>query len=135
MPFHTGAPRSGLTLRQSRAVMSLLRHAHARIDRCGQHANQNQLPRTSRCAPYHLHDRGTPGCQTRTRSFMPTSPARRTIVWDVSAGVELAELPPSGNWNFAAAWSPTNPGVFATASFDGKARLPHAVMVQRGILS
>jgi len=48
--------------------------------------------------------------------------ARRTIVWDVSAGVELAELPPSGNWNFAAAWSPTNPGVFATASFDGKAR-------------
>ena len=41
-------------------------------------------------------------------------------MWDVSAGVELAELPPSGNWNFAAAWSPTNPGVFATASFDGK---------------
>ena len=66
---------------------------------------------------------------------MPTSPARRTIVWDVSAGVELAELPPSGNWNFAAAWSPTNPGVFATASFAGKARLPHAVTAQRGILS
>ncbi len=43
-------------------------------------------------------------------------------MWDVAAGVELAELPPSGNWNFAAAWSPTNPGVFATASFDGKAR-------------
>ena len=55
----------------------------------------------------------------------------RTIVWDVSAGVELAELPPSGNWNFAAAWSPTNPGVFATASFDGK--VPASLLPSIGI--
>ena len=59
----------------------------------------------------------------------------RTIVWDVSAGVELAELPPSGNWNFAAAWSPTNPGVFATASFDGKVRVSVCLRLSTGIMS
>jgi hypothetical protein len=43
-------------------------------------------------------------------------------VWDADAGQELLELPRSGGCNFNAAWSPTVPGVFATASFDGKAR-------------
>lgn len=56
---------------------------------------------------------------------------RRTIVWDVSEGEVLAELPPSSNWNFATAWSPTAPGVFATASFDGEVSRSEPV-VQRG---
>lgn len=41
-------------------------------------------------------------------------------MWDADAGTELLELPRSGGCNFNAAWSPTVPGVFATASFDGK---------------
>jgi hypothetical protein len=41
-------------------------------------------------------------------------------VWDADVGTELLELPRSGGCNFNAAWSPTVPGVFATASFDGK---------------
>jgi hypothetical protein len=44
-------------------------------------------------------------------------------VWDADAGTELLELPRSGGCNFNAAWSPTVPGVFATASFDGKVQL------------
>jgi len=45
-------------------------------------------------------------------------------VWDTEARQELLELPRSGNWNFNVLWSPTNPGVFTTASFDGKASAP-----------
>ena len=45
---------------------------------------------------------------------------RRTIVWDTVDCEVLAELPQSGNWNFAALWSPRTPGVFVTAGFDGK---------------
>ena len=41
-------------------------------------------------------------------------------MWDAETKQELLELPRSGNWNFNALWSPTNPGVFTTASFDGK---------------
>ena len=44
-------------------------------------------------------------------------------MWDADAGTELLELPRSGGCNFNAAWSPTVPGVFATASFDGKVQL------------
>lgn len=41
-------------------------------------------------------------------------------MWDMESKQELLELPRSGGCNFNAAWSPTMPGVFATASFDGK---------------
>ena len=41
-------------------------------------------------------------------------------MWDMKAMEEVLELPGSGNWNTSALWSPTVPGVFATATFDGK---------------
>jgi hypothetical protein len=44
----------------------------------------------------------------------------RTIIWDSIDLEVVAELPRSGNWNFAVQWSPRIPGVFATASFDCK---------------
>lgn len=44
----------------------------------------------------------------------------RTIVWDTESRQEMLELPRSGGCNFNAAWSPRIPGMFATASFDGK---------------
>lgn len=44
-------------------------------------------------------------------------------MWDTLELEIVAELPRSGNWNFAAQWSPRSPGVFVTASFDGKVSL------------
>eukprot|EP00201_Polytomella_parva_P000598 CAMPEP_0175077168 /NCGR_PEP_ID=MMETSP0052_2-20121109/23216_1 /TAXON_ID=51329 ORGANISM="Polytomella parva, Strain SAG 63-3" /NCGR_SAMPLE_ID=MMETSP0052_2 /ASSEMBLY_ACC=CAM_ASM_000194 /LENGTH=971 /DNA_ID=CAMNT_0016346555 /DNA_START=120 /DNA_END=3032 /DNA_ORIENTATION=+ len=44
----------------------------------------------------------------------------RTLVWDVTKGEILCEMPVTSNWNFDVHWSPNCPGVFSTASFDGK---------------
>lgn len=41
----------------------------------------------------------------------------RTILWDVTTGEMLGEVPGADSWNFDVAWSPTNPGVFATSSY------------------
>ena len=110
------------------------------------HAREDELLQgTDACSAYlDLHHAGVicltltslqPSiCNPLRSKFQQLVPMCRTIVWDVSAGVELAELPPSGNWNFAAAWSPTNPGVFATASFDGKARSLPAGLVPRDFM-
>ncbi|CAG9463141.1 unnamed protein product [Pedinophyceae sp. YPF-701] len=51
----------------------------------------------------------------------------RTVCWDVPTGstvCEVAGRPGSGsNYNFCVAWCPTEPGVFATSSFDGRVTL------------
>ena len=41
----------------------------------------------------------------------------RTILWDVTSGEVLGEVPGWDSWNFDVRWSPTNPGVFATSSY------------------
>ncbi|KAG1669386.1 hypothetical protein FOA52_004037 [Chlamydomonas sp. UWO 241] len=47
----------------------------------------------------------------------------RTICWDVHSATPLCELPASANWAHDVQWSPTIPGVFSTASFDGHVEL------------
>mmetsp|Transcript_32134 Transcript_32134/g.91150 ORF Transcript_32134/g.91150 Transcript_32134/m.91150 type:complete len:1157 (-) Transcript_32134:57-3527(-) len=52
--------------------------------------------------------------------MLSTGKDNRTICWDMVNSSIITELPPSGNWNFDVVWSPTLPGIFTTASFDGK---------------
>ena len=44
----------------------------------------------------------------------------RTILWNPQTGEMVGELPSSSNWTFDVQWSPRNPDLLATASFDGK---------------
>ncbi len=44
----------------------------------------------------------------------------RTILWNPQTGEMVGELPSSNNWTFDVQWSPRNPDLLATASFDGK---------------
>ena len=41
----------------------------------------------------------------------------RTILWDVATGETLGEVSAGDSWDFDVAWSPSNPGVFATSSY------------------
>lgn len=44
----------------------------------------------------------------------------RTICWNPYTGQPYGEFPVVTNWTFQTRWNPHNPGLFATASFDGK---------------
>lgn len=59
-------------------------------------------------------------CHQDGTYLLSSAKDNRTIIWDSIDLEVVAELPRSGNWNFAVQWSPRIPGVFATASFDGK---------------
>jgi len=59
-------------------------------------------------------------CQADSSLLLSSGKDNRTICWDATSGEPLCELPASSNWNFDVQWSPTFPGVFSTASFDGK---------------
>eukprot|EP00798_Chlamydomonas_sp_ICE-L_P017882 gene17882-24273_t len=54
-----------------------------------------------------------------TSMLLSSGKDSRTICWNVHTTEILCELPPNKNWNFDVQWSPTMPGVFSTASFDG----------------
>jgi protein transport protein SEC31 len=44
----------------------------------------------------------------------------RTIVWNSRTGEQFGEFPVVTNWTFQTKWNPRQPGLIATASFDGK---------------
>lgn len=44
----------------------------------------------------------------------------RTILWNTQTGTPFGDYPVVTNWTFQTRWNPTNPNLFATASFDGK---------------
>lgn len=44
----------------------------------------------------------------------------RNICWNPQNGESLGEFPVVTNWTFQTRWNPHNPGLMATASFDGK---------------
>ncbi|KAL6717459.1 protein transport protein S31 [Lecanora helva] len=44
----------------------------------------------------------------------------RNICWNPQTGESLGEFPVVTNWTFQTRWNPHNPGLMATASFDGK---------------
>ncbi|KAG8718804.1 protein transport protein S31, partial [Ceratobasidium sp. 395] len=43
----------------------------------------------------------------------------RTMCWNPTSGEIVGQLPPSANWSFQTSWNPRNPGLFATANYDG----------------
>ena len=44
----------------------------------------------------------------------------RTVCWNPQTGQAYGEFPVVTNWTFQTRWNPYNPGIIATASFDGK---------------
>ena len=44
----------------------------------------------------------------------------RTVCWDTTTGRAYGDFPVVTNWTFETRWNPHNPGLLATASFDGK---------------
>ena len=44
----------------------------------------------------------------------------RNICWNPQTGESYGEFPLVTNWTFQTRWNPSNPGLVATASFDGK---------------
>jgi protein transport protein SEC31 len=44
----------------------------------------------------------------------------RTICWNPKTGEMVGEFPQNNNWAFDVQWSPRNPNLLSTASFDGK---------------
>jgi protein transport protein SEC31 len=44
----------------------------------------------------------------------------RTICWNARSGEAYGEFPIVTNWTFETNWNPRQPGILATASFDGK---------------
>lgn len=43
----------------------------------------------------------------------------RTLCWNPHSGEVIGEFPSSRNWAFEVQWSPKNPDLVSTASFDG----------------
>lgn len=71
----------------------------------------------------HLHDQGILSlswCQQDPRLLLSAGKDNRTICWDAQSGSALGEFPIVTNWTFQTRWDPYNPGLLATASFDGK---------------
>src|SRR5215469_6449914 len=80
--------------------------------------NSNAPERTLR-----LHDQGILSlswCQQDGRLLLSCGKDNRTICWNVLTGEALGEFPIVTNWTFQTRWNPYNPGLLATASFDGK---------------
>ncbi|KAF2460225.1 hypothetical protein BDY21DRAFT_315360 [Lineolata rhizophorae] len=69
------------------------------------------------------HDQGVLSlswCQQDTSLLLSCGKDNRTICWDARVGEPLAEFPVVTNWTFQTRWNPHNPGLVATASFDGR---------------
>lgn len=80
--------------------------------------NSNAPERTLR-----LHDQGILSlswCQQDSRLLLSCGKDNRTICWNAFTGEALGEFPIVTNWTFQTRWNPYNPGLLATASFDGK---------------
>mmetsp|Transcript_24380 Transcript_24380/g.43410 ORF Transcript_24380/g.43410 Transcript_24380/m.43410 type:complete len:1160 (-) Transcript_24380:43-3522(-) len=66
-------------------------------------------------------------CTLEPSLMLSAGKDNRTICWDMDSGSIITELPPSSNWNFDLAWSPSTPGIFTTASFDGEVKVHNIV--------
>ncbi|KAI9298125.1 WD40 repeat-like protein [Neoconidiobolus thromboides FSU 785] len=51
----------------------------------------------------------------------------RNICWNPKNGEILGELPQSNNWAFDIQWSPRNPNILSSSSFDGKVTI-HSIL-------
>ncbi|UZJ54908.1 hypothetical protein CBS101457_004228 [Exobasidium rhododendri] len=69
------------------------------------------------------HDKGVLAlswCKQDPDLLLSCGKDNRTICWNPQTSEIVGELPPSENWSFDVQWSPKNPNLIATASFDGK---------------
>lgn len=69
------------------------------------------------------HDKGVLSlswCKQDPDLLLSCGKDNRTICWNPQTSEIVGELPPSQNWSFDVQWSPKNPDMIATASFDGK---------------
>ncbi|KAK0536081.1 protein transport protein S31 [Tilletia horrida] len=72
------------------------------------------------------HDRGILSlswCRQDSDLLASTGKDNRTIIWNPNTGERVGELGHSENWNFDVQWCPRNPGMLATASFDGRIKV------------
>ncbi|PWZ01867.1 hypothetical protein BCV70DRAFT_185434 [Testicularia cyperi] len=69
------------------------------------------------------HDKGVLSlswCKQDADLLLSCGKDNRSIVWNPQTCEIVGELPSSSNWSFEVQWSPRNPGMLATASFDGR---------------
>ena len=69
------------------------------------------------------HDKGVLSlswCKQDADLLLSCGKDNRSICWNPQTCEIVGELPSSYNWSFEVQWSPRNPGMLATASFDGK---------------
>ncbi|KAK5149229.1 hypothetical protein LTR04_007315 [Oleoguttula sp. CCFEE 6159] len=59
-------------------------------------------------------------CQQDTDLLLSCGKDNRTICWNPRTGESYGDFPVVTNWTFQTRWNPHNPGLLATASFDGK---------------
>ncbi|KAJ1018643.1 hypothetical protein NDA13_006333 [Ustilago tritici] len=68
------------------------------------------------------HDKGLLSlswCKQDADLLLSCGKDNRSICWNPQTCEIVGELPSSSNWSFEVQWSPRNPGMLATASFDG----------------
>ena len=69
------------------------------------------------------HDQGILSlswCQQDPGLLVSCGKDNRTLVWNPQTGERYGEFPEATNWTFLTRFNPGNPGLTATASFDGK---------------
>ncbi|SPO28737.1 probable Protein transport protein SEC31 [Ustilago trichophora] len=69
------------------------------------------------------HDKGVLSlswCKQDADLLLSCGKDNRSICWNPQTCEIVCKLPSSSNWSFEVQWSPRNPGMLATASFDGK---------------
>ncbi|CZS98611.1 related to SEC31 protein [Rhynchosporium agropyri] len=69
------------------------------------------------------HDQGILSlswCQQDSDLLLSCGKDNKTIIWNPQTGERLGEFPEVTNWTFQTRFNPHNPGLSATASFDGK---------------
>lgn len=69
------------------------------------------------------HDQGILSlswCQQDPGLLVSCGKDNRVLVWNPQTGERYGEFPEATNWTFSTRFNPLNPGLTATASFDGK---------------
>ena len=59
-------------------------------------------------------------CSQDNNLLLSCGKDNRTLCWNPQSGEMFGEFPVVTNWTFQTRWSPCNPNLMATASFDGK---------------
>ncbi|GAB7350235.1 hypothetical protein MBLNU459_g0888t1 [Dothideomycetes sp. NU459] len=59
-------------------------------------------------------------CLQDTNLLLSCGKDNRTVAWNPHSGQAYGDFPVVTNWTFQTSWNPHNPGLLATASFDGK---------------